>query len=374
MKDLVLLHSFYHKHDAQTAVGLLEEAGIQAVLQSDDAGGFYPHLTLAAGNNRVLVRPDDAARAAEAIRPLLQDFTEGEMQAIEQMALEAEPPKDEPRRRHRRRKQGYLLAVPLFIAGMFVLSYLFQDIHANKWVTYGSANDKYTDCRTVPHLGKSYDYCRTEFYTGQLMSERMYLGGKLHGEARDYYPNGNVMWEGTYIHDQLNGASREYDYDGALRAENTYERGEIEGEYREYYRSGRLKHTGLYHGGELDGAWRTYYEDGTIAEQLTGRKGRLADQNGKYLDGSYVLRYPDGSIWEVAQYRNGRGNGYYKSYYPDGKPAITENLRDDELHGRQVYFYRNGQPFRETEYHKGNYVSERAYDEQGNLVWEDPPR
>ena len=80
MEKLVLLHSFYHKHQAQTAIGLLEEAGIQAMLQADDAGGFYPHLTLAAGNNRVLVHPDDAERAVEVIRPLLEDFSESEMQ------------------------------------------------------------------------------------------------------------------------------------------------------------------------------------------------------------------------------------------------------------------------------------------------------
>ncbi|VAW16045.1 hypothetical protein MNBD_BACTEROID05-1103 [hydrothermal vent metagenome] len=46
MEELVVLKSYFHKHDAQMALGLLKDSGIEAILQSDDVGGFRPHLTL----------------------------------------------------------------------------------------------------------------------------------------------------------------------------------------------------------------------------------------------------------------------------------------------------------------------------------------
>ena len=199
------------------------------------------------------------------------------------------------------------MAVPLIIAGLLILSHVFEHIHSFKWISGGATrNELLTECRTTMRLGKYYDYCRTDFYNGQLMSERMYDGDMMHGEARDYYPNGNVMWEGAFLNDELHGPAREYDFDGSLQSEYGYERDELEGEYREYYPSGRLKHTGQYRKGKIDGLWKTYYENGVLAEELNGHRGRLLAQNGKSLEGTYVLRYADGSVWREAEY-TGRG-------------------------------------------------------------------
>jgi hypothetical protein len=52
--------------EAQLIVGLLESEGLAAALSSDDAGGLEPQLQLTQGV-RVLVAPEDAARAREII-------------------------------------------------------------------------------------------------------------------------------------------------------------------------------------------------------------------------------------------------------------------------------------------------------------------
>lgn len=52
------------------ARGLLEEAGIPANIQSDDAGGYYPHLNLSTGNVRLLVPADQLAAANDTIAVL----------------------------------------------------------------------------------------------------------------------------------------------------------------------------------------------------------------------------------------------------------------------------------------------------------------
>ena len=50
--------------DAQIAKGLLDRAGIESMIRSDNAGGMYPALSAA----ELLVRAADAAAARDALR------------------------------------------------------------------------------------------------------------------------------------------------------------------------------------------------------------------------------------------------------------------------------------------------------------------
>ena len=49
------------------ALTALRAAGIEAIIQSDSAGGMRPHLAWASGGFKILVRPEDAADAAEIL-------------------------------------------------------------------------------------------------------------------------------------------------------------------------------------------------------------------------------------------------------------------------------------------------------------------
>jgi len=50
--------------DAQIAKGILDEAGIESLIRSDNAGGMYPALAGA----ELLVREQDAQKATELLR------------------------------------------------------------------------------------------------------------------------------------------------------------------------------------------------------------------------------------------------------------------------------------------------------------------
>ena len=63
--DLIAVSTFRSTADARMAKGLLDEAGIESMIRSDNAGGMYPAM---AGAD-LLVRADDAQRAADALRP-----------------------------------------------------------------------------------------------------------------------------------------------------------------------------------------------------------------------------------------------------------------------------------------------------------------
>jgi hypothetical protein len=62
--NLIAVSTFRSTADAQIAKGILDEAGIESMIRSDNAGGMYPAM---AGAD-LLVRTGDAERAADALQ------------------------------------------------------------------------------------------------------------------------------------------------------------------------------------------------------------------------------------------------------------------------------------------------------------------
>ena len=61
--ELVSVSTFRSTADAQIAKGILDEAGIESMIRSDNAGGMYPAIDGAS----LLVRAEDATRANDAL-------------------------------------------------------------------------------------------------------------------------------------------------------------------------------------------------------------------------------------------------------------------------------------------------------------------
>ena len=70
MNDSISLRSFQIRENAEIARGLLEEAGIDALLTSDDAGGAFPSIFLSGQGFMLFVAPDDEERAREVLAVL----------------------------------------------------------------------------------------------------------------------------------------------------------------------------------------------------------------------------------------------------------------------------------------------------------------
>jgi hypothetical protein len=69
ISDLVAVATFRSTADALIAKGLLDEAGIESMVRSDNAGGMYPAL---AGAD-LLVRAEDLDRAHDALTGIEDD-------------------------------------------------------------------------------------------------------------------------------------------------------------------------------------------------------------------------------------------------------------------------------------------------------------
>jgi hypothetical protein len=61
--DLVIVSTFPSAADAQIAKGVLDDAQIESMIRSDNAGGMYPAI----GGADLLVRAEDVERANEAL-------------------------------------------------------------------------------------------------------------------------------------------------------------------------------------------------------------------------------------------------------------------------------------------------------------------
>jgi len=63
--DLVVVHTYLNKMDAELALSALEAAGIHALIRSDDCGGVRPSLWLS--GIELMVRADEAEDAAAVL-------------------------------------------------------------------------------------------------------------------------------------------------------------------------------------------------------------------------------------------------------------------------------------------------------------------
>jgi hypothetical protein len=65
--DLVVVHTFNNRPDADLAKSALEAAGIDAMVQADDGGGMRPAIAWAGSGMQILVRAEDAEVAREIL-------------------------------------------------------------------------------------------------------------------------------------------------------------------------------------------------------------------------------------------------------------------------------------------------------------------
>jgi len=64
---LKVLAKYRNRIEAEQAVTILLDAGIDAMVQADDVGGMYAGLSLSGGGARILVREEDEDEARRVL-------------------------------------------------------------------------------------------------------------------------------------------------------------------------------------------------------------------------------------------------------------------------------------------------------------------
>jgi hypothetical protein len=69
---LIVIQSYGSRPEADLAKGALEDAGIQAMIQADTAGGMREHLAWSGAGFKILVREEEATVARDVLTPPAQ--------------------------------------------------------------------------------------------------------------------------------------------------------------------------------------------------------------------------------------------------------------------------------------------------------------
>jgi antitoxin component YwqK of YwqJK toxin-antitoxin module len=114
---------------------------------------------------------------------------------------------------------------------------------------------------------------------------------------------------------------------GAPKRECTYEgRGRSREMVKEtfYYSDRQVQMTGAYHDGKRDGFWVSYY--------------------------------PNGKKWSEGYYRNGKNNGKRITYFESGKIRYVGYYQDDRRVGKWKFYDEAGNLLREVDYSPGQKI------------------
>lgn len=76
-QNLVLVHTYGSRPDAELAKGALEAAGIDAMIQADTVGAMRDHVAWSGMGFRILVREEDATAAREVLTLPIDELSSG---------------------------------------------------------------------------------------------------------------------------------------------------------------------------------------------------------------------------------------------------------------------------------------------------------
>ena len=110
-----------------------------------------------------------------------------------------------------------------------------------------------------------------------------------------------------------------------------------------YYPNGKVSSEGLLKNGKPDGYWKSYNEDGTVKSE--------GNRKNFELDSLWKFYNQDGKVLVEINYKSGRKSGL-KTTWLD-KETIKENFRDDIKEGYTRYYYPDGKLKQEIPFVKG---------------------
>ena len=157
--------------------------------------------------------------------------------------------------------------------------------------------------------------------------------------------------------------------------------------YEEYYKlTGNLFIKGALKDGEKDGKWIWYNENGQINSEGNYKVGKrfgkytfyYENKNGqKKLEETYKDGIKDGKsiLWDESGqkrsqgiYINGNENGLWIGWYGNGQKEYEETYKDGIKDGKSILWDENGQKRSEETYKEGKLISDKWWDENGNLM------
>ncbi len=174
-------------------------------------------------------------------------------------------------------------------------------------------------------------------------------------EGKDLY----IMGIFTYKDDAKNGSASLYSHSGEL-TKTEFKNNSIHGPYKVFHPDGALKEEGLIHGVTRIGTYKTYYPSKQLKRIQSFEKGMQHGQD--------VMFHENGQIETTVQYVKGSREGRQVWFRADGSMASIRNYSEAKLHGDYIFYHFNGKIKSLTVYEKGEVISIKTYNEEGELI------
>jgi len=189
-----------------------------------------------------------------------------------------------------------------------------------------------------------------------------------------YHPNGKISSEGTMRNGRPDGYWKTYHENGVLKSEGNRVEYELDSLWKFYDESGNVILEINYKRGKKDGIRKTYREHEIIVERFVNDK----------KEGLTEYYYPDGPLMRTIPFENGleQGNGFefdkkgniitlteYRRGYIINRESINRFDRNGLKQGRWKYFYDDGSLRMEGSFRNGKREGFfKTYDQHGNLI------
>lgn len=199
----------------------------------------------------------------------------------------------------------------------------------------------------------------------------------------EFHANRSPAVEGLYRNDLKNGYWKYYQSNGNLIRVEKWVNGELQEAAQEVAKvdikrkidpqTGKLAFKGAYQNGVPTGVHRFYNAEGEVVEAKIYDRGTLlfegiVDEEGR-KQGPWKHFYPDGALKAEGAYRNDEKYGPWKYFYPDGSLEQEGSYLRGLPDGFWVWYHPNGQEWREEEYVMGKEDGPSLeYDKEGQII------
>jgi len=190
--------------------------------------------------------------------------------------------------------------------------------------------------------------------------------GHKQGKWIKSYRNGSVRYIGQFKDNRPYGQFKYFYESGALQAITDYSDDGVIAHTQTFHENGAPLAEGKYIRQKKEGKWRYYSDiDSSLVAEEHYKKG--------ILHGKSINYYPEtGKPAEVFEYIDGKKEGPYLKYFPDGSTMTKGNYKNGLLDGNFTLFYPNGSIELKGQYKAGEQVGNWNYfDEEGNVIPEE---
>lgn len=131
------------------------------------------------------------------------------------------------------------------------------------------------------------------------------------------------------------------------------------GQFYYFHANGTLQTKGYYLNGKRQDLWLRFHSNGMIGDSTYYNAGKPV--------GTSMEWYPNGYMRDSTVY-NPNGSAVRIQWFDNGNPSAAGRMINDSMHGKWLFYHKNGTTSAIEVYNRGILVSKKYFDESGKPV------